>query len=150
MASAILLSTGRDLSLVGVFAEGLAAEQVSLVAGYFDADSPVAHSDVTSFAHRAPDEHGVGVDLFEVAQRHGSTIVIPTRDDELEYLSQHRADFQAAGISVSDLAFVDVCNDKLLTARRSRRTRSATPSTRGRMVSGAPLAAADVAAAAED
>lgn len=119
VASAILLSTGRDLSLVGVFAEGLAAEQVSLVAGYFDADSPVAHSDVTSFAHRAPDERGVGVDLFEVAQQHGSTIVIPTRDDELEYLSRHRADFQAAGIfvSVSDLAFVDVCNDKLLTAR---------------------------------
>ncbi|MEK7423482.1 MAG: hypothetical protein AAB131_06520 [Actinomycetota bacterium] len=39
MASAILLSTGRDLSLVGVFAEGPAAEQVSLVAGYVDADS---------------------------------------------------------------------------------------------------------------
>ena len=119
MVAAILLSTGRNLSLVGVFAKGLATEQVSVVAGYFDADSPVAHSDVKSFAHLAPDEHGVGVDLFDVARQHEATMVIPTRDDELEYLSRHRTEFQAAGIfvSVSDSAFVDVCNDKLLTAR---------------------------------
>ncbi len=119
MASAILLSIGRNLSLVDVFVKGLATEHVSVVVGYVDADSPAAHSDVKSFAHLAPNEHGVGVDLFKVAQQHGATMVIPTRDDELEYLSRQRTEFQAAGIfvSVSDAAFVEVCNDKLLTAR---------------------------------
>ena len=119
MVSAILLSIGRNLSLVDVFAKSLASEQVSIVVGYLDADSPAAHSYVKSFAHLTPNEHGVGVDLFKVALQHDAMMVIPTRDDELEYLSRHRTEFQAAGIfvSVSDAAFVDVCNDKLRTAR---------------------------------
>ena len=36
MVSAILLSIGRNLSLVDVFAKSLASEQVSIVVGYVD------------------------------------------------------------------------------------------------------------------
>ena len=119
MIAAILLNTGRNLSLVGTVASAFANAHVSVVAGYVDADSPVAHSEVRSFAHLAPNEHGVGVDLFAVAGQHDATIVMPTQDDELEYLSRCRAAFAAEGIyvSVSDVRFVDLCNDKLLTAR---------------------------------
>jgi carbamoyl-phosphate synthase large subunit len=119
VVSAILLNIGRNLSLIDTMASGFAVAGVSVVAGYVDADSPVAHSEVKAFAHLAPNEHGVGVDLFDVARQHDATIVVPTADDELEYLSRCRAEFAAEGIyvSVSEARFVEVCSDKLLTAR---------------------------------
>ena len=56
--------------------------------------------------------------LLEICEKENVGVIFPGMDLELPVLSKHRAEFAAAGVTVvvSDEAFVELCDDKLLTA----------------------------------
>jgi carbamoyl-phosphate synthase large subunit len=75
-----------------------------------------------AFWHMPPLNDGSLSDLIQNCLQRGISIVLPTRDGELNFWARHREAFAQAGIQVlvSDTAAVDRCRDKLAFARFGR------------------------------